>query len=147
MTSDELKSMQKGQFVVVMKTGFHAMKVKMKLFFQWGIRFDENNPYIVKERGKRKIQYVEQSDIRIGIMRRYHSEILLMEKFYEDVEAEMKDATDEADVHPELQKRKLSQSRKGTVRTIPKRRNGRGAKQVITDAEEERSVKKQDEET
>lgn len=146
MTSDELKSMQKGQFVV-MKTGFHPMKVKLKLFFQWGIRFDENNPYIVKESGNRKVQYAEQSDIRIGIIRRYHSEILLMEKFYEDVEAEMKDATDEADVHLEPQKRKLSQSRKGTVKTTPKRRNGKETKQVIMDTEEERRVEKQDGET
>ena len=37
MTSDELKSMPKGQFVV-MKTGFHPMKVKLKLFFKWGIQ-------------------------------------------------------------------------------------------------------------
>ena len=34
MTPDELKSMPKGQFVV-MKTGFHPMKVRLKLFFQW----------------------------------------------------------------------------------------------------------------
>ena len=32
MTPEELKSMPKGQFVV-MKTGFHPMKVKLKLFF------------------------------------------------------------------------------------------------------------------
>lgn len=32
MTLEELKSMPKGQFVV-MKTGFHPMKVKLKLFF------------------------------------------------------------------------------------------------------------------
>lgn len=44
MTPDELKSMPKGQFVV-MKTGFRPMKVKLKLFFKWGIQFDEKNPY------------------------------------------------------------------------------------------------------
>lgn len=112
MTSDELKSMQKGQFLV-MKTGCHPMKVKLKLFFKWGIRFDENNPYIVKESGNRKVQYAEQSDIRMGIMKRYHSKILLMEKFYEDVEAEMKAVTDEADEPSEygLQKSKLQQNK------------------------------------
>lgn len=36
MTPDELKSMPKGQFVV-MKTGFYPMKVKLKLFFKCGI--------------------------------------------------------------------------------------------------------------
>ncbi len=32
MTPEELKSMPKGQYVVI-KTGFHPMKVKLKLFF------------------------------------------------------------------------------------------------------------------
>jgi type IV secretion system protein VirD4 len=40
MTPDELKSMPKGQFVV-MKTGCHPMKVNLKLFFKWGIQFDK----------------------------------------------------------------------------------------------------------
>ena len=39
MTPDELKSMPKGQFVV-MKTGANPMKVKLKLFYKWGITFD-----------------------------------------------------------------------------------------------------------
>lgn len=46
LTPDELKSMPKGQFVV-MKTGVHPMRVKLKLFFDWGIEFDEENPYAV----------------------------------------------------------------------------------------------------
>lgn len=45
MTADELKSMPKGQFVV-MKTGFYPMKVKLKLFFKWGIVFDESGKHI-----------------------------------------------------------------------------------------------------
>ena len=52
MTPDELKSMPKGQFVV-MKTGFYPMKVKLKLFFKWGIRFDEEHPYSVPDQGNR----------------------------------------------------------------------------------------------
>ena len=44
MTPDELKFMPKGQFVV-MKNGFHPMKVKLKLFFKWGIEFNEDNPW------------------------------------------------------------------------------------------------------
>lgn len=158
MTSDELKSMQKGQFVV-MKTGCHPMKVKLKLFFQWGIRFDENNPYIVKESGNRKVQYAEQADIRMGIMKRYHSEILLMEKFYEDVEAEMKAVTDEADEPSEdgPQKNKLQQnkdqknrhqqSKKGTIKTAPRQRNNRGSGLEIANTEGERGVEKHNEKT
>lgn len=55
MTPDELKSMPKGQFVV-MKTGFYPMKVKLKLFFKWGIAFDEDNPYTVEDQGNRKVE-------------------------------------------------------------------------------------------
>ena len=39
MTADELKSMPKGSFIV-MKTGSNPMRTKLKLFFEWGIRFD-----------------------------------------------------------------------------------------------------------
>ena len=39
MTPDELKTMPKGTFIV-MKTGFYPMKVRLKLFFEWGITFD-----------------------------------------------------------------------------------------------------------
>ena len=40
MSSDELKSMPKGSFVV-MKTGNHPMRTKLKLFFNWGIQFEK----------------------------------------------------------------------------------------------------------
>lgn len=36
LTAEELKSMPKGQFVV-MKTGVHPMKVTLKLFYKWGL--------------------------------------------------------------------------------------------------------------
>ena len=39
MTADELKSMKKGNFIV-MKTGTHPFISKLKLFFKWGIDFD-----------------------------------------------------------------------------------------------------------
>ena len=45
MTSDELKSLPKGTFIVT-KTGFHPIKVNLKLFFDWGIEF-EKKPYEV----------------------------------------------------------------------------------------------------
>ena len=59
MTADELKSMPKGQFVV-MKTGFHPMKVKLKLYFDWGIQFDKE--YSVPENGNRKVAYAEKNN-------------------------------------------------------------------------------------
>lgn len=75
MTPDELKSMPKGQFVV-MKTGFYPMKVKLKLFFKWGIHFDEEHPYTVSDQGNRKVKYASKKDITDGIIKKYHPELL-----------------------------------------------------------------------
>ena len=74
LTPDELKSMPKGQFVV-MKTGAHPMKVKLKLFFKWGIQFDEEHPYTVADNGSRKVQYAEKKEIMDGILKKYHPEL------------------------------------------------------------------------
>ena len=71
MTPDELKSMPKGQFVV-MKTGFYPMKVKLKLFFKWGIQFEEE--YAVAEHGNRRVAYAEKQEIIEGIRRKYQLE-------------------------------------------------------------------------
>lgn len=75
MTPDELKSMPKGQFVV-MKTGAHPMKVRLKLFFEWGIQFDEKNPYTVKENANRQVKYADRKEIVDAIVRKYHPEYL-----------------------------------------------------------------------
>ena len=75
MTPDELKSMPKGQFVV-MKTGFYPMKVKLKLFFKWGIQFDEKNPYGIPDQGNRKVEYAAKKDIMDGIVKKYRPELL-----------------------------------------------------------------------
>lgn len=75
LTPDELKSMPKGQFVV-MKTGVHPMRVKLKLFFKWGIQFDEDNPYIIEDNGGRKVEYAEKKEIIDGIIKKYHPEWL-----------------------------------------------------------------------
>ncbi|WP_217957919.1 type IV secretory system conjugative DNA transfer family protein [Acutalibacter muris] len=65
MTPDELKSMPKGQFVV-MKTGVNPMKVKLKLFFEWGIEFGE--PYQVPDKGSRPVRYAS----RVALMEAIH---------------------------------------------------------------------------
>ena len=70
MTPDELKSMPKGQFVV-MKTGAHPMKVRLKLFFNWGITFDEKNPYTVKENANRKVKYASRQELEDAVIIRY----------------------------------------------------------------------------
>lgn len=70
LTPDELKSMPKGQFVV-MKTGVHPMRVRLKLFYKWGIQFDKDNPYTVTDNGDRKVVYAEKQEIIEGIMKKY----------------------------------------------------------------------------
>lgn len=72
MTPDELKSLPKGTFVV-MKTGFYPMKVKLKLFFKWGIEFEEQ--YQVTENGNRNVQYANRVEIINGIIESYHAEL------------------------------------------------------------------------
>ena len=76
MTPDELKSMPKGQFVV-MKTGAYPMKVKLRLFFQWGIQFGKE--YIVAENGNRQVAYAEKKEIMDAIVQKYHPEWLMDE--------------------------------------------------------------------
>lgn len=57
MTVDELKSMPKGQFIV-MKTGSHPMISPLKLFFKWGIEFEE--PYCLEDKGARTVTYMQK---------------------------------------------------------------------------------------
>ncbi len=73
MTPDELKSMPKGQFIV-MKTGFYPMKVRLKLYFDWGIQFDEQ--YAVSENGNRKVAYAEKNELLQAIILKYHPDWL-----------------------------------------------------------------------
>ncbi len=73
MTPDELKSMPKGQFVV-MKTGAHPMKVRLKLFFNWGIAFDADNPYTVAENANRKVKYATRQMLLDEVVCKYHPE-------------------------------------------------------------------------
>ncbi len=69
MTVDELKSMPKGHFVV-MKTGCHPMKTRLKLFLQWGIRFDKK-PYEIPEQSARKVHYADKCELETAIITRY----------------------------------------------------------------------------
>lgn len=60
MTPDELKSMPKGDFIV-MKTGTHPMQTKLMLYFKWGIKFEE--PYNVSDTSEQEIHYVTKQEI------------------------------------------------------------------------------------
>lgn len=67
MTPDELKSIPKGEFVV-MKTGTHPMRTKLRLFLDWGITFDPDG-YRMPEQAARKIAYVDQNELVRSIHR------------------------------------------------------------------------------
>ena len=69
LTPDELKSIPKGSFVV-MKTGRHPMRTKLRLFVDWGITFEE--PYTVKEQAQRRVVYASRIDLERSIRRRYN---------------------------------------------------------------------------
>lgn len=66
MTADELKSLTKGNFVV-MKTGAHPMQTKLKLFLDWGITFDK--PYKTEEKSHRKVYYANKEELEENIVR------------------------------------------------------------------------------
>ena len=68
MTPDELKSIPKGEFVV-MKTGAHPMKTRLRLFLDWGITFRE--PYQTPEHGQRKVYYAGRQELEEAIKARY----------------------------------------------------------------------------
>ena len=68
MTVDELKSMPKGQFIV-MKTGTHPMISKLKLFFKWGIKFEEE--YRLSDKTARKVSYKNRDELILDIQLKY----------------------------------------------------------------------------
>ena len=70
MTPDELKSMPKGSFIVA-KTGVHPMRVRLRLFLDWGIRFGE--PYEVPEKAQRPVAYADKQELEEAIIRRHYA--------------------------------------------------------------------------
>jgi type IV secretion system protein VirD4 len=68
MTSDELKALPKGSFIVT-KTGTHPMRTKLELFFKWGIVFD--SPFEMKEQAARKVEYADAKQLEAAILKKY----------------------------------------------------------------------------
>ncbi len=64
MTLDELKSIPKGQFVV-MKTGSHPMRTRLRLFLDWGITFGEL--YILEEKAARTVSYANKQQLENAV--------------------------------------------------------------------------------
>ena len=67
LTPDELKALPKGQFVV-MKTGAHPMKTRLRLFSDWGITLDSS--YSVPEKAQREVAYANRRELEINIMKK-----------------------------------------------------------------------------
>ena len=68
MSADELKSIPKGHFVV-MKTGIHPTKTRLRLFLDWGISFEE--PYLVPKRENAVIRYAGREKLVAAIQEKY----------------------------------------------------------------------------
>ena len=100
MTVDELKSMPKGQFIV-MKTGTHPMISKLKLYFKWGIQFGE--PYSLPDKGARAVRYLERDELMREIAVKYPQK----KKVLPPPEAEV-EIVNEHEPHPHGEKVKLN---------------------------------------
>ena len=68
LTPDELKSLPKGTFVV-MKTGTHPMRTRLRLFLEWGITFGK--AYEMPDRGRRPVYYADCRELERAIDARY----------------------------------------------------------------------------
>ncbi len=67
MTPDELKSHPKGHFILA-KTGCHPMRTELRLFFKWGIEFEEG--YVAEQHAARAISYADRLTLEQEILRR-----------------------------------------------------------------------------
>lgn len=136
LTPDELKSLSKGDFVV-MKTGVHPMKVHLKLFFQWGIAFDEEHPYSVPEHGNRKVQYAEKKEIQDGIMMKYHPKEAAEEEAAEKEASGGGQAQHQAETNEPPQseppKEKKPRERKSKGGNLKPERHDRTAQEVLAE--------------
>lgn len=65
LTADELKSLPKGNFVI-MKTGENPMRTVLRLFLDWGITF--GNPYIIEEKSHRNVAYADKETLEENII-------------------------------------------------------------------------------
>lgn len=77
MTPDELKSIPKGEFVV-MKTGTHPMRTRLRLFLEWGITFGES--YVLPEKAARPVAYASKQELERAILRRHHAQIAAVDE-------------------------------------------------------------------
>ena len=68
MTPDELKTLPKGNFILA-KTGCCPMRIILKLFLKWGIKF--NKVYEIEEKSARKVAYADCRELEQEIIKRH----------------------------------------------------------------------------
>lgn len=95
LTADELKSLKRGQFVV-MKTGIHPMLTKLHLFLEWSITFGK--PYQKEPRKYTTVHYADVPELVGNIKAMFappkkEGEVAQEEGAQEEVEAPKKEAT------------------------------------------------------
>ena len=83
MTVDELKSMPKGQFIF-MKTGTHPMISKLKLYFKWGIKFEEE--YCLPDKAARKVSYKDCGELIRDVSLKYPQKKEVFQPEFDDEE-------------------------------------------------------------
>ena len=70
MTLAELKSMKKGRFIVL-KTGANPFVARLKLFFEWEIKFDADHPFALPDKGARTVKYANKGQIEEQIENKF----------------------------------------------------------------------------
>ena len=71
MTPDEIKSVPKGEFVV-MKTGAHPMRTRLRLFLDWGFTFEKDCP--TPKPVVRRVAYAGCEELIANIRKQYAAE-------------------------------------------------------------------------
>lgn len=83
MTVDELKSVPKGQFIV-MKTGVHPMISKLKLYLKWGIKFEEE--YRLSDKAARPVSYKDCGELIRDVSLKYPQKKEVFQPEFDDEE-------------------------------------------------------------
>ena len=85
MTPDELKALPKGHFILA-KTGCHPMRTELRLFFKWGIEFEDE--YEMEQHIARPVYYADRLELEQEIIRRQLEEEDVDDMPLEDFEDE-----------------------------------------------------------
>ena len=114
LTADELKSLKKGNFVV-MKTGTHPMQTKLKLFLDWGITFDKT--YEIEQRANRKVYYADKQELEQNIITAFGNSKSPQQT---PPHKEHRKPNDSMDQTPDTQQGKKTQRGKGSGYSVDK---------------------------